>query len=321
MFQSTSAISGERTPTSSVAFSNALFSRSTSSDHDAAKFFPGSAPHNRAQSRSSARLQHARSSIGSYNENILSGCARKRRRIDTDSEGHYMALKTSTDADDAETQLLEEAGQLPRPETHTGVFAGQTAKILEDVRNDTTRRRSTRLGMLEKATGLTEIIQTHPVKRERDTCVMKKQESSKLSTNRDGHATCIDTEMLKSEGPNKKRARFSNKLQESDKLSTSGMQLKNFRQASTKRWMSHGLYIGQDESTGSRVSQRGSKLKKPSNDCVIIQHRKFLPMPMFRGRRMIEMGRDFKLPFDVFSPLPPGQPRPEEWKKTHKSES
>ena len=232
-----------------------------------------------------------------------------------------MALKISVDADDAEMQLLEEAGQLSRPETHIGVFAGQTAKILEDVRNDTTRRRSTRLGMLERATGLIEITQNLPVKRERDTCVMQKQELSTQSTYGDGHATCVNTEMLKSEGPDKKRARFSKKLQESDKLSTSGMQLTNFRQSRPKRWLSHGLYIGQDESTGSRVSQKGSKLKRPSNDCLKIQHRKFLPMPMFRGRRMIEMGRDFKLPFDVFSPLPPGQPRPEEWKKTHKSES
>lgn len=321
MFQSISAISCERMPISSEANSDVLFSRSTSSDHYADNNFPGSALQNRAQSRSSARLRHVRSSIGSYNENILSGCARKRRRIDMDSEGHTMAVEPLVRADDAEMQLLDEAGQLGRSELRIAAFAGQTAKTLDDERNDTTRRRSTRLGMLERATGLVETTKNLPGKRERDACVEKLQEVDKQSTYIDGSGSCIDTEVLKSEGPIKKRARLSNNLDGSDKVSTLGKETKIFRQSSTKRWLSHGLYIGQDESTGSRVSQKGSKLKKPSNDCLKMQHRKFLPMPIFRGHRMIELGRDFKLPFDVFSPLPPGQPRPEEWKKTHKSES
>ncbi|KAJ5469527.1 hypothetical protein N7539_009145 [Penicillium diatomitis] len=42
-------------------------------------------------------------------------------------------------------------------------------------------------------------------------------------------------------------------------------------------------------------------------------------MPMFGGSRMIENGRDYVLPFDVFSPLPPGQPKPDEWRKTNKN--
>lgn len=238
-----------------------------------------------------------------------------------DSENHSTALGIFEGADDAETQLLAEAGQLPRSETRTGAVAGQTAKTLEDVRNDSTRRRSTRLGMLERVTGIEETTQNLAGKQERDACVTKLQEVNKQSTYGDGSGTCIDTKVLESEGPIKKRARFSNNLNALNEPSTSGIEIRSFRQSKTKRWLSHGLYIGQDESTGSRVSQKGSKLKRPSDDGSKIQRRKFLPMPMFRGHRMIEMGRDFKLPFDIFSPLPPGQPRPEEWKKTHKSES
>ena len=33
----------------------------------------------------------------------------------------------------------------------------------------------------------------------------------------------------------------------------------------------------------------------------------------------MKQGRDFKLPFDVFSPLPAGQPKPDEWKKVNKN--
>ena len=40
---------------------------------------------------------------------------------------------------------------------------------------------------------------------------------------------------------------------------------------------------------------------------------------MFAGERLLKQGRDFKLPFDIFSPLPAGQPKPDEWKKTNKN--
>jgi histone-lysine N-methyltransferase ASH1L len=40
---------------------------------------------------------------------------------------------------------------------------------------------------------------------------------------------------------------------------------------------------------------------------------------MFAGERLLKMGRDFELPFDIYSPLPPGQPKPNEWRKTNKS--
>jgi histone-lysine N-methyltransferase ASH1L len=41
---------------------------------------------------------------------------------------------------------------------------------------------------------------------------------------------------------------------------------------------------------------------------------------MFKGARLLKNGRDYQLPFDIFSPLPPGQPKPDEWRKTNKSE-
>lgn len=321
MFQSISGISCEAVPNSLDSNSGAHFSIPASGDHDAGNNLPSSALQIRAQSRSSARLRHVRSSIGSYNENILSGCARKRRRIDTASEGHTVAAERSVGANDAELQLLTEAGQLSPSEIRISALSRQTAKTLEDGKMGTTRRRSTRLGMLDRALGLVETTKNLLGKRGQDNCATELQEVDKRSSQRDGSGTSIDTEVVKSEGPIKKRARLLNKLHEPDKLSTPGTEPKLFGQPRAKRWLSHGLYIGQDQSTGSRVRQKGSKLKRPPNDCSETQNRKFLPMPIFRGQTMIEMGRDFKLPFDIFSPLPPGQPRPEEWKKTHKSES
>ena len=85
----------------------------------------------------------------------------------------------------------------------------------------------------------------------------------------------------------------------------------------TKVWLSQGLYIGQDRNFDARLTETKNKLKH--NGEVADRQRSILPMPMFAGHRTLEMGRDFRLPFNVFSPLPPGQPKPEEWKRTRKS--
>ncbi|KAL4935702.1 hypothetical protein BDV06DRAFT_206478 [Aspergillus oleicola] len=87
-----------------------------------------------------------------------------------------------------------------------------------------------------------------------------------------------------------------------------------------KRWLTHGLYSGQ-EYTNSRPSQkRTEKTRRKSHNQVDPHHqRKYLPLPMFAGERLLQTGRPFELPFDIYSPLPPGQPKPNEWRKTNKN--
>ncbi|KAJ5819815.1 Histone-lysine N-methyltransferase (Ash1) [Penicillium riverlandense] len=83
-----------------------------------------------------------------------------------------------------------------------------------------------------------------------------------------------------------------------------------------KRWLSHGLYTGQEPSDSPPKQRRSKNSKKTGTGPM---QRKVLPMPMFAGSRLLKTGRDFQLPFDVFSPLPPGQPKPDEWRKTNKN--
>ncbi|EPS26643.1 hypothetical protein PDE_01581 [Penicillium oxalicum 114-2] len=83
-----------------------------------------------------------------------------------------------------------------------------------------------------------------------------------------------------------------------------------------KKWLAHGLYTGQEPSD-SPPKQRRSK--NSSKTTTRPAQRRLLPMPMFGGARLIQSGRDYVLPFDVFSPLPPGQPKPDEWRKTNKN--
>ncbi|KAJ5780961.1 Histone-lysine N-methyltransferase (Ash1) [Penicillium paradoxum] len=83
-----------------------------------------------------------------------------------------------------------------------------------------------------------------------------------------------------------------------------------------KIWLSHGLYTGQEPSDSPPKQRRSRNSKKTGTGPM---HRTILPMPMFKGARILKNGRDFQLPFDIFSPLPPGQPKPDEWRKTNKN--
>ena len=84
-----------------------------------------------------------------------------------------------------------------------------------------------------------------------------------------------------------------------------------------KRWLNSGLYTGQTRDFDGRLSE--SKNKRRQSSALPVKENKTLPLPMFVGERLMKYGRDFKLPYDVFSPLPPGQPRPDEWRKTNKN--
>lgn len=88
-----------------------------------------------------------------------------------------------------------------------------------------------------------------------------------------------------------------------------------------KVWLSKGLYAGQDASDLDWWSKNPRKGKDRLPDIATYKPNSILPMPMWHGQRLLDVGRDFKLPFDVCSPLPPGQPKPDEWRKTSSSKS
>ncbi|KAA8576068.1 hypothetical protein EYC84_006230 [Monilinia fructicola] len=80
-----------------------------------------------------------------------------------------------------------------------------------------------------------------------------------------------------------------------------------------KTWLTKGLYAGQDAESLDWFKFSGNaksawKLTGKPN--------KALPLPLWNGQRLLHVGRDFKLPFDICAPLPPGQPKPTEWYKT-----
>ncbi|KAI0912208.1 hypothetical protein F4823DRAFT_231051 [Ustulina deusta] len=89
-----------------------------------------------------------------------------------------------------------------------------------------------------------------------------------------------------------------------------------------KKWLDRGLYAGQETPTDIFKGLTAAEKKQLAQFPELAQNTKVnktLPAPMFLGLRMLMDGRDFKLPFDLCNPLPPGQPKPDEWRKMTKN--
>jgi [histone H3]-lysine4 N-trimethyltransferase ASH1L len=96
------------------------------------------------------------------------------------------------------------------------------------------------------------------------------------------------------------------------------------KQKRAKTWLDKGLYAGQpaplDYTKGMSAAEK-KKLAQLPELAPTGKVNKTFPLPMFAGLRLLINGRDFKLPFDVCNPLPPGQPKPDEWRKMTKSKT
>ncbi|KAH0531621.1 hypothetical protein TsFJ059_000427 [Trichoderma semiorbis] len=94
-----------------------------------------------------------------------------------------------------------------------------------------------------------------------------------------------------------------------------------FKKRRVKKYLSKGLYSGQevtqDITRGLTANEKKQLAQLP--ELMPRKENKVMPAPIFTGFRTLLAGRDFKLPFHVCNPLPPGQPKPDEWKKMTKN--
>ncbi|KAK5998980.1 Histone-lysine N-methyltransferase ash1 [Cladobotryum mycophilum] len=94
------------------------------------------------------------------------------------------------------------------------------------------------------------------------------------------------------------------------------------RKRKFKKYLTRGLYSGQEYpkdvtrclSTVEKKALAQFPELQPSG-----RVNKIMPSPIFTGLRLLLTGRDFKLPYNICNPLPPGQPKPDEWKKMTKN--
>lgn len=137
--------------------------------------------------------------------------------------------------------------------------------------------------------------------------------NSRLRT-RDPKAQKVSTEE-----PPIKKTRFSET--DTSPASPSHTSPRKIAKKPTKIWLPQGLYVGQERDFDARFTESENRMRQIKSTRSIQGRKPLMSFPMFAGQRLMEQGRNFRLPFDIFSPLPPGQPKPEEWKKIQKSKA
>lgn len=182
-------------------------------------------------------------------------------------------------------------------------------------------RRSSRVTLLEKASDVAELAASSLGKRSRDAVEKGMDKLGELKR----RASTRPKSMLQPsttpsfEGPTTKKRRLSEADAMKSAAEVDPVKRKPVPRAKNKRWLTSGLYTGQHREFDARFTGSKNQRRISAKHNLPRKENKTLPLPMFAGERTLEKGRDFKLPFDVFSPLPPGQPKPDEWRKTNKN--
>ncbi len=221
------------------------------------------------------------------------------------------------DRNGSQERFLQEGFRALNKSFHLGPMPGDgllSSKEASEAKN----RGSARTNMLDRASSVVEKTKSVLGKRVRGTTEAGLSRIQSLKGDKRSSLRSREHERLSLEEHQKKRARFSEETTKKV-VAVEPVIRKKTAKKPTKQWLSQGLYVGQDRNWDARLTTIQNKKRNLTGDEDGKQKKSIMPLPMFAGHRILEMGRDFKLPFDVFSPLPPGQPKPDEWKKTQKS--
>ena len=129
-------------------------------------------------------------------------------------------------------------------------------------------------------------------------------------------------EIVEDEAPARKKSKVQKEDTEEPEPEKKEEVVKGPKQRRVKKYLEKGLYAGQeaplDITKGLSIAEK-KKLAELPELLPSGKLNKTLPMPIYNGFRLLLNGRDFKLPFDICNPLPPGQPKPDEWRKMTRS--
>ena len=135
----------------------------------------------------------------------------------------------------------------------------------------------------------------------------------------------VDPKEAKREAARKEAARKKAKIEpepEPESEEEPSEPITNITKRRAKKYLDKGLYAGQDAPVDIAKGFSAAEKKKLAELPELIpsgRANKTMPSPMFTGLRTLIAGRDFKLPYHICNPMPPGQPKPDEWKKMTKS--
>ncbi|KAI9754432.1 MAG: hypothetical protein M4579_004700 [Chaenotheca gracillima] len=265
------------------------------------------------------RVRRTRQSlVTTYNENVLSAATRRR----ASSGGGSRAISGETLVDNSENRRTLDQG-INTLNLDWGINAFPSDALNKDTASGEHlwRKRSVRSDLMGKAKSKLSKTASVLGKRGREAVTAGKGGARGVVDGLKRRASLRPRTMPQEEDgaeppPKKAKVSVPDKAKESAPSSKPHIRV---RQPKDKLWLAHGLYIGQDRDFDPRLTETKNKTKKASSvQDHEAKQRAMLPLPMFGGQRLLNNGRDFRLPFDVYSPLPRGQPKPDEWRKTRK---
>lgn len=298
------------------------------------------------ESLSTGRPRRARASLPVYNLSQLSGTDRRRRRVAgqgvQENRRRTIAGDAGSEADaDRSTgiDVLALSGSVSGTNTPKGARISSKTKPIP-VQAPIVTRRATRQSGAPVETLATKVAALGRKGRKSAQSLGRiSRELMRLQdTNEFAH---IDTRPVKytvwSNGkyvdvdPAAEPPRKKTKVDEKPKTETSKERATTepsepvrppVKQRRVKQWHRKGLYAGQEtptDITQGLTTQEKKQLAQIPELLKPVKANKTLPLPMYNGLRMLIHGRDFKLPFDVCNPLPPGQPKPPAYRTIAKS--
>ncbi|KAA6408197.1 MAG: histone-lysine N-methyltransferase ASH1L [Lasallia pustulata] len=293
------------------------------SNTDAASVSTDATAPSESRNGSVERARRVRTSVGRYNENTLPGSIKRTvSRKSTIGGSRTVSGKTLVNGEEeAQVQLMRQSSQLPDLDWKVDTVPADGIKTPEP-QEKISRKKSLRGGMLERASSMMDKTKSVLGKRGRGAIETGKEtlqglKGSRRASLRPRGAESKETPSF--EGPVLKKTRLSDVTDAKGASPRLELKRKQSIKPKVKRWLSQGLYVGQHRDFDPRLTETKNKLKKAASNQTPAKQRSLLPLPMFAGQRTLEVGRDFRLPFDVFSPLPQGQPKPDEWRKTQKN--
>lgn len=126
------------------------------------------------------------------------------------------------------------------------------------------------------------------------------------------------------EPPAKKAKTVEPLAEASENAEAASEPITHMRKRRPKKYLDKGLYAGQEKPLDPVKCLSPAEKKKWALLPELHSTGRIntvMPAPVFNGLRLLVHGRDFKLPYNVCHPSPPGQPKPDEWKKMTRSKS
>ena len=266
---------------------------------------------------SNSRSRRPRPSILSYNENALSGTANRRRSAPL-LRAQASSATLLPGAADAQRDLVRDSIKSLDLDWKVGALPG--ADLQASDRPALNRRKSVDM-LLQRASDAVGKTKSALGKRGRENLASRLKDLGRRNSLRKRGADGAVVAVESPDEPAKKKTRLAEATEKEKEENKENAQVrrKPTVKPKSKRWLAQGLYVGQDPDFDPRLTDAKNRAKKASMATTTGKPRTILPLPMFAGKRLTEQGRTFRLPWDVFAPLPPGQPKPEEWRKTQKN--